>query len=371
SKTVRVRDLRTGESRDDRYDFLVLSPGAKPIAPPIPGIDHPKVMTLRNMADMDRLRAAADAGAKRAVVVGGGYIGIEMAENLVARGVQVTLVEMAKQVLTFLDPEMAELAHGAMRERGVELRLGDRVVELRSRAATGGSSSEGADSGDGSTLDVVLASGAALPADLVVLAIGVTPEVTLARDAGLQLGPSSAIAVDERMRTSAPSIFAVGDAAEVTHFVTKSKARIPLAGPANRQGRVAANNICGIPSTYAQTQGTSIIQVFELVCAATGASAALLRASGVEFKTVRVHGKSHAGYYPGAETVHLTVHYAPGDGRLLGAQACGVEGIDKRIDVLAVGMRHGATVYDLEDYELSYAPPFGSAKDPINMVGFA
>ena len=215
-----------------------------------------------------------------------------------------------------------------------------------------------------------LANGRTLPADLVILAIGVMPEVGLAREAGLTIGPSGGIAVDAQMRTSDPAIFAVGDAVEVTHFVAKSKVRIPLAGPANRQARIAANTIANIPSSYKETQGTSIIQVFDLVCAATGASQSVLRAANIPFQTVRVHGGSHAGYYPGASTVHLTVLFSPEDGRLLGAQACGKDGVDKRIDVLATGLRHGATVYDLEDYELAYAPPFGSAKDPINMVGF-
>ena len=356
AKKVTVRDLRTGESKEDSYDFLILSPGAKPVIPPLPGVRGDRVFTLRTLPDVDRIRALVDGGAKRAVVVGGGYVGVEMAENLAARGVEVKLVELAPQVLTFLDPEMAALAHEALRRNGIELLLGNKVTEIPpGRAAPRGGG---------------VAGGRVLDADLVLLAIGVVPEVGLARDAGIALGPSGGIAVDEHMRTSDASIFAVGDAVEVVHLVSKARTRIPLAGPANRQGRIAANTICGVPSGYKETQGTSIIQVFGLVCAATGASSAALRAAGIPFRAARVHPFDHAGYYPGASTLHLKILYAPDDGRLLGAQACGEHGVDKRIDVLATAIRHGATVHDLEDYELAYAPPFGSAKDPINMAGF-
>jgi len=354
-KTVTVRNLETGKTFDDRYDRLVLAPGAKPIVPKIPGIDHPRVLTLRNLADMDRILDTLEGGAKRAVVVGGGYVGIEMTENLVHRGVSVQLVEMGAQVLTFVDPDIAAYAHETLRAHGVELHLGDALASI----------------GDcGSSVCVTLGSGRVVDADFVLLAIGVAPEVSLAREAGLDIGKSGAIVVDDRMRTSDESIFAVGDAVEVTHFVTRTAVRIPLAGPANRMGRIAASVICGLDARYDDTQGTGILKVFDRVIAATGAPSWTLRAAGIPFRTATIHAGSHASYYPGASTVHLKLLYDERDGGLLGAQACGHDGVDKRIDVLATAIRHHATVYDLEDYELAYAPPFGSARDPVNVAGF-
>lgn len=356
AKTVTVEKLATGEVFTERYDVLVLSPGARPFVPPIPGVKLPHVHTLRSIPDVDRIVAQVREGARRAVVVGGGYVGVEMAENLTARGVQVTLVELAPQVLTFLDPDLAALAHREMRSHGVELLLGDKLTAI--------------DPGPDGSLEAQLASGRKVPTDLVLLAIGVVPETSLAKDAGLRLGATGAIAVDAHMRTSDPSIFAVGDAVEVTHLITHAKAKLPLAGPASRQGRIVANTIAGLDSSYKDTQGTSIIKVFGQVFASTGASSATLRGAGIAFRKAIVHAENHASYYPGAAAIHLEILYAPSDGRLLGAQAAGHEGVDKRIDVLATALRHSATVYEVEDYELAYAPPFGSAKDAVNLAAF-
>lgn len=363
-KRLVVRKVETGELFTDRYDHLILAPGASPFVPPIPGARLPRVLTLRNIPDMDRILRAVDDGARRAVVIGGGYVGVELAENLAERGLQVSLVELAPQLLLFLEPELAALAKLELERHGVVLHLGDKLTEVRA--------AEEPRAGDatGGGLVARLGSGAELPADLVILAIGVVPETGLARDAGLALGPTGAIAVDAQLRTSDPAIFAVGDAVEVTHLVTHQKAKIPLAGPANRQGRIVANTIAGLESSYADTQGTSIIKVFGQAFAATGANSSALRAAKIPYKKAIVHAESHAGYYPGASTVHLEVLYSPVDGKLLGAQAAGRDGVDKRIDVLATALRHGATVYELEDYELAYAPPYGSAKDPVNLAGF-
>jgi NADPH-dependent 2,4-dienoyl-CoA reductase/sulfur reductase-like enzyme/rhodanese-related sulfurtransferase len=354
SKTVRIRRLVDGEIYTDRYDVLILSPGAAPSVPPIPGVKHDKVIPLRTIPDMDRIEQLVARGA-HAVIVGGGYIGIEVAEALVARGLRVTVVEMLPQVLTFLDSDLAALAASELRRHGVRLELGQKLTAIEPAS---------------DKLIARLASGAAIRADFIVLASGVVPETRLAREAGLALGPTGAIKVDASMRTSDPSIFAVGDAVEVTQLVTGQPARIPLAGPANRQGRVAADAIAGRASRYTATQGTSIIKVFDLVLAATGASSSLLRAEDIPFKKAIVHAESHAGYYPGSATIHLSLLYSPSDGLILGAQAAGADGVDKRIDVLATAIRHRATVFDLADYELAYAPPFGSAKDPVNLVGF-
>lgn len=355
-KAVQVKNWKSGNTFEDKYDYLVLSPGAAPIKPPIPGIDGENIFTLRTIPDMDKIIASMKAGAKSAIVVGGGFIGVEVAENLIEKGLAVSLIEMQDQVLTFLDPDMAAFAHNEMKSHKIKLHLSDRVTEFKKAA--------------GGKVAVTLASGKAIEADMAVLAIGVMPEVKLAKDAGLKIGETGAIAVDERMQTSDPSIYAVGDAVEVTHFVTKTKIKIPLAGPANRQARIAVNNICGIKSEYKDTQGTSIVKVFDLACGATGASVPLLKKCGIAFKTVTIHAGSHAGYYPYAYMVHLKLIYSPETGKILGAQACGYDGVDKRIDVIASAIRHGGTIHDLADYELSYAPPYGSAKDPVNMAGF-
>ncbi len=355
-RQVTVRDLATGKETSERYDVLVLSPGAEPIRPPIPGADGKLVFTLRGMADMDAIKQAIDANKPaHAVVVGGGYIGLEMTEALRQRNIGVTLVELARQVFIPADPEMVAPLHEELRKHGVDLRLGVSVDAIRE---------------ENGRLAVTLCDGQVIEAGLVILAIGVRPEVKLAKQAGLELGATGAIQVDEHMRTSDPSIYAVGDAVEVTHLVSGAKAVLPLAGPANRQGRVAADNICGIESTYRASQGTAICKVLDLAIGMTGLSEKALKKAGMKYEKVYVHPVSHASYYPGAAPMSLKLLFDPTSGKVLGAQAVGAEGIDKRIDVLAVAIRAGLTVSDLEKQELSYAPPYGSAKDPVNYAGF-
>ncbi|MCX6085181.1 MAG: FAD-dependent oxidoreductase [Caldiserica bacterium] len=353
--TVMVKDVATGTETADHYDKLVLSPGGSPLRPPIPGIDSDGIYSLWTIPDMDRIIGAVHAGARKAVVVGGGFIGVEVAENLREQKVEVALVEMLPQVLAFLDPDMAAYAHQELQIHGVDLHLGDGVKSFAKNA-------------DG-TLTVALSSGQQLVADMVILSIGVRPNTQIAERAGLTIGTSHGVFVDEHLRTSDPDIYAIGDVIEVEHFVTKSKALVPLAGPANRQARIAANNIAGHEDVYKGTQGTSIVKVFDLAAGATGASSALLIKLGIPFRTITIHPGSHAGYYPGSTPVHIKLLYSL-DGKLLGAQAAGYDGVDKRIDVLATAMRLGATVDDLTDLELVYAPPYGSAKDPVNMAGF-
>jgi NADPH-dependent 2,4-dienoyl-CoA reductase/sulfur reductase-like enzyme/rhodanese-related sulfurtransferase len=344
---------RTGREQREHYDALILSPGAEPIRPNLPGFDDSRVFTLRDLKDMDLIQEAIEKGS-RALVVGGGYIGLEMVEALHARGMHVTLVEMRDQVLAAADPEMAELLHEELVRQGVDLRLGTSVASF-----------EGGD-----CLKANFDDGQSLTVDFAILAIGVRPDVTLARDAGLKLGPKGGIQVDEGMRTSDPAIFAVGDAVEVMDHVTGDPAIIPLAGPANRQGRIAADVIMGRKSAYRSTQGTAIVKVFGLTFAVTGLGETALKARGIPHRHITIHPYDHATYYPGAQALTLKLLFDPGDGHLLGAQAVGANGVDKRIDVLAVALRAGLTVYDLEQLELCYAPPFGSAKDPVNMAGF-
>ena len=353
--TVTVKDLATGTETSDRYDKLVLAPGGSPLRPPIPGIDSDGIYPLWTIPDMDHIIQAIRAGARKAVVVGGGFIGVEVAENLREQKVDVALVELLPQVLAFLDPDIAAYAHQEMQTHGVDLHMGDGVKSFAKNA-------------DG-TLTVTLTSGAQLAADMVILAIGVRPNTQIAEQAGLAIGPAKGVLVDEHLRTSDSDIYAIGDVIEVEHFVTKSKALIPLAGPANRQARIAANNIVGHEDVYKGTQGTSIVKVFDLAAGTTGANSALLTKLGIPFRSVTIHPGSHAGYYPGSTPVHIKLLYSP-EGKLLGAQAAGYDGVDKRIDVLAAAMRLGATVDDLTDLELAYAPPYGNAKDPVNMVGF-
>ncbi len=356
SRSVTVRDLQTARESSQPYDALILSPGAEPVRPPIPGVDHARVFTLRNMADMDAIQAALDnKGVDRAVVVGGGYIGLEMVEALRQRGVGVTLVELAEQVFVAADPEMVAPIHQQLEMQGVDLRLGTSITAIQEA---------------GEKLSAVLSTGETVECGLVIMAVGVRPEVTLARDAELEIGPSGGIVVDSGMRTSDPNIFAVGDAVEVTHLVSGQKALIPLAGPANRQGRIAADNAFGRETTYSASQGTAICKVFDLAIGMTGLSEKALKVAGIVYEKVYVHPSSHAGYYPGAKPLSLKLLFSPEDGKILGAQAVGAEGIDKRIDVLAVALRAGLTVRDLAEQELSYAPPYGSAKDPVNYAGF-
>ncbi len=356
-RSVVVRDLAGGREYGEPYDVLVLSPGAEPIRPNIPGVDAGRVFTLRSMSDMDAIKKVVDEEhPTKAVVVGGGYIGLEMTEALAERGLQVCLVELEPQVMGTVDPELAFRLHQELGAHGVELLLGTGVTEIRETGPK--------------RLDVRLSNGDARQADLVLLSVGVRPEVKLAREAGLAIGSRGGIVVNEHMQTSDPNIYAVGDAIEVVDFVGGTAALIPLAGPANRQGRIAADNICGRPSTYHHTQGTAICKVFNLAVAATGLNEKSLKRAGRRYEKVYIHPAHHAGYYPGASQMSLKLLFDSQDGKILGAQAVGASGVDKRIDVLAVAMRAGMTVRDLQDVELCYAPPFGSAKDPINYLGF-
>ncbi len=364
-KSLLVRNLQTGEERCEPYDVLLLSPGAVPIRPPFPGIDSPGVHTLRNIPDMDRILAALHHDKPRHVtVVGGGFIGLEMMEALHQRKLEVTLLELSDQVMAPVDKEMANMLHARIREEGIDLRLrtGLSAIERLDVPAEKGSAVPAG-------LRLTLNDGSHLDTGLLILAIGVKPETLLAAKAGLELGPRGGIKVDAGMRTSDPFIYAVGDAVEETDFVTGESVLIPLAGPANRQGRIAADNMLGRSETYKKTQGTAICKLFDLAVASTGLNEKRLVHLGLPFEKVYVHPGSHAGYYPGAHPVSLKLLFAP-DGRIYGAQAIGKEGIDKRIDVLAVAQRAGLTVFDLQDLELTYAPPFGSAKDAINMAGF-
>jgi len=354
-KEVLVRSTVDGTEGRVAYDKLILSPGAEPIRLPIPGSDDPRVLTLRSMADMDRIIAALDRRpAAHALILGGGYIGLEMAEALRARGLAVTMVELAPQVMGPVDPEMAAPLHQQLRLHGVDLRLETSVTAFVK---------------NGDALEAQLSTGDRLPTDLVLLAIGVKPEVTLARAAGLEIGERGGIVVDDHLRTSDPDIFAVGDAIEVPDLVGGFRTVVPLAGPANRQGRIAADNALGRDRTYRHTQGTGICKVFDLAVGMTGMSEKTLVRVGRPYEKIYVHPTNHASYYPGASPISLKLLFDPADGKVLGAQAVGAEGVDKRIDVLATAIRAGMTVYDLEELELAYAPPYGSARDPINYAG--
>jgi NADPH-dependent 2,4-dienoyl-CoA reductase/sulfur reductase-like enzyme/rhodanese-related sulfurtransferase len=353
--TLHVAELATGREYDEPYDKLVLAPGATPIRPPLPGIDHPGILTLRNIDDMDRIKALVDDGAKHAVVIGGGYIGVEMAENLRTRGLQVDLVETTPQIFPPLDFEMARYIEAHMREKGVLLHLGTAATAFHD---------------SGGKVVVELTSGASLAADLVILSVGVRPDVSLARDAGLEIGARGGIAVNSHLCTSDPDIYAAGDAVEVTDLVTRVASLIPLAGPANRQGRIVGDNLAGRPSTYSATQGSAIVKVFDMTGGGTGASEKALIKAVRPFRKIYLHPVGHAGYYPGSLPMHMKLLFDPHTGKLLGAQIVGFDGVDKRLDVLATALRAGMTVYDLEALELTYAPPYGSAKDPVNMAGF-
>ncbi len=355
AKTIRVRDLASGREYDETYDKLILAPGAAPLRPPIPGIDLPGIYTLRNLQDMDRIRERVDQGVRQAVVVGAGFIGLELVENFVGRGIATTVVELQDQILPPFDKEMTTPIAEHLAAKGVSLLLGDLAEAF-----------EQADNG----LIVRLKSGRRLPAQLVILGVGVRPENRLAVEAGLEVGPRGGIRVNEHLQTSDPDIYAVGDAIEVRDFVLDAPTQVPLAGPANRQGRIAADHIFGRDARYRGTQGTAIVQVFEKTAAMTGASEKALQRAGRPYRKVYVHPAHHAGYYPGAEAMTLKLLFEPDTGRVLGAQAVGGSGVDKRIDVLAVAIQASMTVYDLEEMELAYAPQFGSAKDPVNMAGF-
>jgi NADPH-dependent 2,4-dienoyl-CoA reductase/sulfur reductase-like enzyme/rhodanese-related sulfurtransferase len=355
-RVVHVRDLVSGTDLELPYDALVLATGADPIVPPLPGLDLPQVRTLRTVPDADVLRRMLAEGAGKAVVIGAGFIGLETVEAFRHRGLEVTLVEMAPQVLPAIDADMASLVEAELRAHDVDVRTGIGFTAVEEGTA-------------GHPVDVVLADGDRIPADLVLLGVGVRPATALAREAGLDLAPTGAVVVTPDQRTSDPSIWAVGDAIQVVDAVTGAPGVVPLAGPANRQGRIAADSIMGRTVASRAVLGTAIVRVFGLTAAVTGPTSRRLGLAGVEHRQVNLHPGNHAGYYPGAETVHLKVIFAP-DGRLLGAQAVGQDGVDKRIDVLAVALRAGMDVDDLAELELAYAPPFGSAKDPVNMAGF-
>ena len=359
AKEVVVRDLRSPDADAYRlaYDKLILSPGAKPLTPPIPGVDLEGVYALRDIPDMDRIKSRLDrGGVQRAVVVGGGFIGLEMAENLLHRGVQVTLVEMLNQVMAPIDHDMAALLHRHLRDKGVRLALGDGLQRIEQ---TGGGG-----------LRAMLASGKSAYADLIVLAIGVRPESDLAKEAGLELGPRGHIVVDAHMQSSDPDIYAVGDAVQAICPVLGAPAAIPLAGPANRQARIAADHITGKDVAYQGTLGTSIVKVFDLVAAVTGVNSRALTSQGIPFRSSITHSQHHVSYYPGATQQSTKLLYSPDDGRLLGAQVVGRDAVDRTINVLATAIKAGMTVYDLEHLELAYAPPYGAAKDPVNIAGY-
>ena len=355
-KAVSVKNLETGETFEETYDKLILSPGAKPTQPRLPGVGLKKVFTLRTVEDTFRVKDYIQRNHPRsAVLAGGGFIGLELAENLRELGMDVTIVQRPKQLMNPFDPDMAAFIHGAMRGHGVKLALGRSVEGFEER--NGG-------------VDVLLKDEAPLHADMVVLAIGVTPDTALAREAGLELGIKGSIVVNDRMETSAAGIYAVGDAVQVKHRVTGSDAVISLAGPANKQGRIAADNICGGGSRYLGSQGSSVIKVFDMTAAATGVNETNAKKAGLDVDSVILSPMSHAGYYPGGKLMTMKVVFEKETCRLLGAQIVGYDGVDKRIDVLATAIHAGLTAAQLKDLDLAYAPPYSSAKDPVNMAGF-
>ena len=355
-KTVSVTNLETGEAFEESYDKLVLSPGAKPTQPRLPGVGLNKLFTLRTVEDTFRIKAyISENHPKSAVLAGGGFISLELAENLRELGMEVTIVQRPKQLMNPFDPDMAAFIHSEMRRHGVKLALGHTV--------------EGFEEKDGG-VDVLLKDEAPLHADMVVLAIGVSPDTQLAQDAGLELGIKGSIVVNDRMETSVPDIYAVGDAVQVKHFVTGQDALISLAGPANKQGRIAADNICGGDSHYTGSQGSSVIKIFGMTAATTGVNETNARKTGLDVDTVILSPMSHAGYYPGGKVMTMKVVFEKATYRLLGAQIVGYEGVDKRTDVLATAIRAGMKATELKDLDLAYAPPYSSAKDPVNMAGF-
>jgi NADPH-dependent 2,4-dienoyl-CoA reductase/sulfur reductase-like enzyme/rhodanese-related sulfurtransferase len=353
-KQVSVRNLKTGETYDQPYDKLILSPGAAPLRPPIPGADLRSVYTIRDLQDADRLKKIASR-AERAVVVGAGFVGLEMAENLVHCDIQTTVVELSDQILPPWDAEMVAPLTLHLQSKGLQLHLADAAERFDQQ-----------DQG----LRIKLRSGVELEADFAVMSVGVRPENQLAVDAGLEVGPRGGIRVNQTMQTTDSDIYAVGDAVEVCHFVGGAATQIPLGGPANRQGRLAADHIFGRASRYRGTQGTAIVGLFDQAAAMTGQSEKSLRQAEIPYQKIYIHAGHHAGYYPGAQPISLKLIFSPESGTILGAQAVGSHGVDKRMDILATAIQAGFTVYDLEEAELCYAPQFGSAKDPVNMAGF-
>ncbi|WP_019243472.1 MULTISPECIES: CoA-disulfide reductase [Bacillus] len=354
-KVVIARNLLTGEEYEESYDSLILSPGAKAIVPPIEGLQSAKnVFTLRNIPDTDQIKAAVDEqNPQRAVVIGGGFIGLEMAENLAHRGIDVTIVEMANQVMAPLDFEMASIVHKHLKEKGVQLILEDGVKAF---------SDEGK--------RVILSSETELESDITILSIGVRAENELAISAGLTVGERGGIVVNEYLQTSDENIYAIGDAVQIQDYLFKHPTMVPLAWPANRQGRIVADNIYGKKTAYKGTLGTAIAKVFDLTVATTGHNEKTLKRLEVEYEAIHIHPVSHAGYYPGASPIALKLIFNKENGKIYGAQGVGKDGVDKRIDVIATAIKGGLTVHDLQELELSYAPPYSSAKDPVNMAGY-
>ena len=355
-KTVSVKNLETGEEFEESYDKLILSPGAKPTQPRLPGVGLDKLFTLRTVEDTFRIKDYINKNnPKSAVLAGGGFIGLELAENLRELGIEVTIVQRPKQLMNPFDADMASFIHAEVRKRGVKLALGYTV--------------EGFEEKDGG-VDVLLKDNAPLHADMVVLAIGVTPDTALAKKAGLELGLKGSIVVNDRMETSVPDIYAAGDAVQVKHYVTGEDGLISLAGPANKQGRIIADNICGGDSRYLGSQGSSVIKVFNMTAATTGINETNAKKAGLDVDKVILSPMSHAGYYPGGKLMTMKVVFEKETYRLLGAQIVGYEGVDKRIDVLATAIHAGLKATQLKNLDLAYAPPYSSAKDPVNMAGF-
>ena len=355
AKTVQVQNLKTAEVYTESYDRLILAPGGAPIKPPVEGINSQRVFTLRNVADVDRIKKYILADKpKSAAVAGGGFIGIEMAENLREAGLEVSIIELSNQVIAPIDRDMACDVHRHLRQHGVSLYLNNGLQKIKEK---------------GAGLSVVLQNGT-VEADMLILAIGVRAETALAKDAGLEIGGRGGIVTDKHMRTSDPAIYAVGDAVEVTDFITGQAAMIPLAGPANKQARIAADNICGIHSEYAGTQGSAVIKVFDMTVASTGINEKTAIRLAMDYDKVFLWLTGHAGYYPGSRPMSMKVIYGKGSGKILGAQIAGYDGVDKRCDILATAIRAGMTAADLARLELCYAPPYSSAKDPVNMAGY-
>ncbi len=355
-KSVTVHAYDSDEIYTETYDKLLLAPGARPTVPTLSGVDNERVFTLRTVEDTLRIRRfVKDHKPKTAVLAGGGFISLEMAENLLKLGVSATIVQSQNQLLTTLDADMASFVHAQMRAHGIDLRLGAKVEGFRQ---------------DGDFVHTLLDGGESLTSDMVLLAIGVTPDTQLAKDAGIKLGVRDSIAVNERMETSIPDIYAVGDAVEVTHFVTGRKTLISLAGPANKQGRIAADNICGGNRLFSGSQGSAVLKLFKMTAASTGINEKTAQELGINYDKVVLFPASHASYYPGAHSIAMKVLYEKDSKKLLGAQIVGSDGVDKRIDVLATAIRAGMTALELTELDLAYAPPYSSAKDPVNMAGF-
>lgn len=355
-QTVKVKNLNTGETFEESYDKLLIATGAKSVWPDLPGIRSEKLFTLRTVEDTFRIREFVEKNQPKSVVLaGGGYIGLELAENFREMGMDVTIVQRPKQLMNPLDSDMAAFVHGKMRSRGVKLMLGHGVTGFEENQKG---------------IRVFLKDGETLEADMAILAIGVTPDSHLAREAGLELGLKGSIVVNDRMETSAPNIYAAGDAVEVKHYITGEKALISLAGPANRQGRIAADNICGGDSRYPGSQGSSVLKVFDMTVTATGINERTAKSLGIDYDKVYLSPANHAGYYPGGKLMTMKVIFEKKTWKLLGAQIVGYEGVDKRIDVLATAMYAGITALQLKELDLAYAPPYSSAKDPVNMAGF-